>query len=225
MTLDKFAYWCKSMILQSYPGGTSNADTRQAIGKPYFEYWVSLLPQKYVHRVHLPNGGAEDIPTPPVTKEYPCQQPLYNTENPVSLSSSGPLTPAPLGFVVLARSGDKSSDANAGFFVRHDDDWDWLRSLLSLDKIKELLSRDYVGKPIDRFQNPEIRAVHFLFRDHLDRGYNACGKLDSLGKNICEYMRVSYQILRTWADIDIGVNSMPADGMCSMGTQYRGPYH
>lgn len=85
----------------------------------------------------------------------------------------------PLGYVALGRSGDKASDANLGLFVRHDDEWDWLRSALTIDKLKELLGNDYVGKPVDRFEIPGLKAVHFLLRDHLDRGYNAGAGLDS----------------------------------------------
>jgi hypothetical protein len=89
----------------------------------------------------------------------------------VALSTWGETARAPLGYVVLGRSGDKASDCNAGFFVRNDDEWEWLRSFLTVDKIKELLgSEEYKGKPIDRFEIPGIKAVHFLLHDHLDRG-------------------------------------------------------
>lgn len=73
---------------------------------------------------------------------------------------------------------------NCGFFVRHDDEWDWLRSFLTIERIKLLLgAEEYKGKPIDRFELPGIRAVHFLLHDHLDRGYNACSNYDTLGKS------------------------------------------
>ena len=91
---------------------------------------------------------------------------------------------------MLGRSGDKCSDCNCGFFVRHDDEWDWLRSFLTVAKIRELLGpEEDKGKPIDRFELPNIRAVHFLLHDHLDRGYDACSTYDTLGKNALEYLR------------------------------------
>jgi hypothetical protein len=190
---DKFASWCKSNILQSYPGGTPNTDIRQSIGKPYFEYWVTLLPQYLIEeRAHLPDDTVVTMRAPTMTKEYSRQQPSYDTMNPVPLESFGPTTRAPLGYIVMGRSGDKSSDANVGFFVRYQDEWDWLRSLLSLHKIKELLGKEYTGKRIDRFEMPGIRAVHFLLWDHLDRGYNSCSKFDSLGKNLVEFLRAKY---------------------------------
>jgi hypothetical protein len=188
-----FARFCIENLLQGYPGSTMAPDMRTAMGRPYFEYWVSLMPQEFVKEVaHLPDGTTVDIPSPGVTKEYDFNQPTYNTRNPVDLSSFGPTTRAPLGYVVLGRSGDKSSNCNLGLFVRRDDEYKWLQSLLSVEKMRELLGKDDSGKNIDRCEMPNIRAVHFLLRDHLDRGFNATSGYDSLGKNLCEYIRCRY---------------------------------
>lgn len=46
-----------------------------------------------------------------------------------------------------------------GFFVRHDDEWDWLRSFLTVDKVKALLGPEYNGGLVERFEIPHIRAV------------------------------------------------------------------
>lgn len=185
-----FARFCIENLLQGYPGSTMAPDMRTAIGRPFFEYWVSLLPQEHVKETaHLPDGRVVDIPTPPVRKTYEREQPSYDTSSPVDLSQYGPTTRAPLGYVVMGRSGDKSSNANLGLFVRHDDEWDWLRTLLSTQKLRELLGKDDKGKQIDRCEFPNIRAVHFLLKDHLDRGFNSTSSFDSLGKNLCEYIR------------------------------------
>ncbi|KAH8602080.1 hypothetical protein B0O99DRAFT_588305 [Bisporella sp. PMI_857] len=188
-------FFRRSMVtfLEGVPGASLGNDMRQAEGKPYYEYWVTLLPQSDLnHQVHLLYDDERIIrlDPPPITKEYPRQQPSYETENPVDLSAFGETVRAPLGYIVLGRGGDKASDCNNGFFVRHDDEWDWLRSMLTIDKIKELLGpEEYKGKPIDRFEIPGLRAVHFLLHDHLDRGYNSCSNYDTLGKNCMEYLR------------------------------------
>ncbi|KAL1611824.1 hypothetical protein SLS60_000044 [Paraconiothyrium brasiliense] len=188
-----FARFCIENLLQGYPGSTMAPDMRTAMGRPFFEYWVSLMPQEFVkEQAHLPDGTVVDIPSPTVTQEYDFNQPSYNTQNPVDLSSFGPTTRAPLGYVVMGRSGDKSSNCNLGLFVRNEDEYDWLRTLLSVEKIRELLGKDDSGKNIDRCEMPNIYAVHFLLRDHLDRGFNATSGFDSLGKNLCEYIRCRY---------------------------------
>lgn len=89
----------------------------------------------------------------------------------------------------MGRSGDKASNANIGLFVRHPDEWDWLRSLLTTENFIKLLSKEYLGHGIDRFEMPHIRVVHFLLKDHLDRGFNSSSSLDGLGKNLCEFIR------------------------------------
>jgi hypothetical protein len=188
-----FARFCIENLLQGYPGSTMAPDMRTAMGRPYYEYWVSLMPQEFVKEVaHLPDGTVVNIPSPGITKQYDFNQPSYNTRNPADLSSFGPTTRAPLGYVVMGRSGDKSSNCNLGLFVRQDDEYEWLRSLLSVEKVRELLGKDDQGKNIDRCEMPNIRAVHFLLRDHLDRGFNATSGYDSLGKNLCEYIRCRY---------------------------------
>lgn len=154
---------------------------------------MTLIPQDVCnHRVHclFDQNQIIDMGTPKITKTYPSQQLSYETKNPVPLDSFGETVQAPLGHLVLGRSGDKAANCNIGFFVRRDDEYEWLRSFLTVEKIKQLLGPiDYTGNAIDRFEIPNIRVVHFLLHDHLDRGYNACAKLDTLGKNDCEYLR------------------------------------
>lgn len=76
--------------------------------------------------------------------------------------------------------------------MRNDDEWHWLRSYLTVAKVKELLGPEYNGKLIDRFEIPGIRAVHFLLHDHLDRGWSATSTYDGPGKNVCEYLRAKH---------------------------------
>lgn len=139
--------------------------------------------------MHDFNGKTIQIPAPKVTRTYARQQPSYETASPVPLSSWGPTVLSPLGYIVHGRSGDKSSDCNVGFFAREVDEWEWLRSVLTIPRMRELLGEEEKGGKIDRFEMPKLRAVHFLLKDHLDRGVNSTSSYDSLGKNACEYLR------------------------------------
>lgn len=144
------------------------------------------------HRVHLLDQPAIDIPAPSKTRKYPTQQPSYDSINPTDLSTFGDTVQCPLGYVVHARSGDKGCNANVGLFVRHEDEFEWLRSLLTIDKMKELLRDEYSGNKIDRFELPQIWAVHFLCHQHLDRGINSSSTYDILGKNLGEFIRAQW---------------------------------
>ncbi|GLB10271.1 hypothetical protein AtubIFM57258_006673 [Aspergillus tubingensis] len=185
--------WCMSTFLSSCPALTPSNDPRQVHAKPYYNYNTGLIPQSVLnHRVHLLATDPKKIITidpPSVTQTYGTQ-PSHETENPVDISAFGETVKAPLGSVVYGRAGDKGANCNVGFYVKHQDEWDWLRTFLTTDKIKELLGPiEYSGNQIDRFEIPGVRVVHFLLHDHLDRGYNSSSSCDVLGKNTCEFLR------------------------------------
>ncbi|PKY06075.1 DUF1446-domain-containing protein [Aspergillus campestris IBT 28561] len=191
-------------IMQGYPGATFHLDVRQGLPKPVYEYYVSLLPQEDIkHRVHLPwKSQTLDIAAPPQTQEYPLRQPSQDlTATPANPAVDfGPTVRGPLGWIVHARSGDKGPDANCGFWVRHNDEYLWLRSLLSASRARELLGEQYNTNPdlaIDRFELPQLRGVHFLFRNLLDRGVGVTTTVDFLGKNVAEYLRAK------WVDLPL----------------------
>lgn len=178
---DGFSRRLYETVLQSCPGVSRSNDLRQSTAKSYLEYFVTLIPQEVCkHRAHLLFDDNEviDIPVPAKTETYGPQI-SYDTTNPVSIDQFGETIDAPLGYIALGRSGDKASDANVGFFVATDEQYDWLRSLLTIEKLKELLGPDeYSGDPMTRFEMANVRAIHFLLKNHLDRGYNS-GKLSS----------------------------------------------
>jgi len=60
-----------------------------------------------------------------------------------------------------------------------------------------LLADEYKGKKIDRFELPNMYAVHFLLHDHLDRGVSCSSSYDFLGKQVAEYLRSKHVDLPT----------------------------
>lgn len=157
----------------------------------YQEYFPALIPQPnvIVHFSHPERNADIVIPPPSVTLDRPIQQLSYETQSPLPLTSFGKTVRAPLGHVVMGRAGDKGSNCNLGLFVRNEAEWPWLQSLMSTDKLKELMGKDYCGQKIERMEFPNMWAVHFLLHNHLDRGVSANSTLDSLGKFLCEYIR------------------------------------
>lgn len=74
--------------------------------KPFYEYWVSLMPQSELGvKVHKMFGTQDtrELPAPAVTKEYPKQQQSYETSDSVPLESFGETLRAPLGYIVAGR--------------------------------------------------------------------------------------------------------------------------
>jgi hypothetical protein len=158
---DNFLKPCFNMVMSTYPGATFAVDARQALSKPFNEYFVTIIPQSLLnHTAHIPTlETSVKIGAPADTVPYTFEQDIESTVDPIDLSGLGPTTIAPLGYVVHARSGDKGSDCNVGFYVRHEDEYPWLRSLLSVERLKELLQNDYNGKRIERFELPNIHGM------------------------------------------------------------------
>lgn len=182
-------------IMQGYPGATFHLDFRQGIPKPYFEYYVTLLPQSEIqHTVHF-KGQDTFVPPPHATETFNERQPSKDSANiSIDLKKFGPTDRVPLGTIVHARSGDKGSDCNCGFWVRHADEYTWLTNLLTVDRIKQLLGKEYDTSrqpkiEVERFELYNLRGVHFLFRNLLDRGVTSTSSVDFLGKNCAEFLR------------------------------------
>lgn len=157
----RFLKPCLNMVMSAYPGATFGMEQRHGFPKPYFEYFVTTVALDRVkHVAHVPFADNKHITIDPPadTVPYQVEQEIQETANPKSMQSFGPTTTAPLGYIVHARSGDKGSDANVGFFVSQDDEYEWLRSLLSVSYLKTLLQNTYSGKRIERFELPHIRC-------------------------------------------------------------------
>lgn len=162
---EKFKTPIYALRMQSYPGYHMNLDFRTMDPKPFMEIFPATIPISAIqHRVDIGGTKTISIPPPRRTAEYPAQRPSYETAHPVDLASLGPTTRAPLGSIVHARSGDKADNSNVGFFVRHEDEYPWLQTLLTVDKLKELFGEDWFkcdpNRRVERVEFPNILAVH-----------------------------------------------------------------
>lgn len=162
ISAEKFRIPIYSLRMQSYPGYHMNLDFRTMDPKAFMEIFPSTIPLSAIqHQTLIPKlGKTIDVAPPSKTESYPVIRRSYETTDPVDLSSFGPTLKEPLGSVVHGRSGDKANNSNVGFFVRHDDEYPWLQSLLTVDKLKELLGEDYAGQRVERVEFPRILAVH-----------------------------------------------------------------
>ena len=94
------------LILIVGKGASLSNDLRQVMPKPFYEYWVSLMPQSELDlKVHNMFGSqsSRGLAPPAVTREYPRQQQSYETRDPVPLDSFGETVLAPLGYIVAGR--------------------------------------------------------------------------------------------------------------------------
>ncbi|KAL0765301.1 hypothetical protein CaCOL14_012050 [Colletotrichum acutatum] len=190
--------------MQSYPGYHMSLDFRTMDPKPFMEMFPALIPQSAIdHQVLLGSGKLISVAPPQNTAIYKIERPSADTADPVDIVFLGPTEFAPLGSVVHARSGDKADNSNVGFFVRNEDEYPWLRTILTVSRLKQLLGDDwYKNNPdrrVERVEFPGINAVHFRILDNLNGGIASSDRIDGLGKGIAEYLRSRYvEVPRTF---------------------------
>ncbi|KAJ8105391.1 hypothetical protein OPT61_g10207 [Boeremia exigua] len=195
--------------MQHYSGFHSTSDHRTAIPKPYISYYPAIYPQSSLKTsINILQAGAssetQSIPTtPPPRFEDLGKRESYETRNSSDLSSFGQTTRTRLGDVALARSGDKGGNANIGFFIPtqlpsaypassslYADAWDWLRSYLTIPKLKDMFGESWSDKfYIERVEFPKIMAVHFVVYGVLGRGVSGSSRLDSFAKGMGDWLR------------------------------------
>ena len=176
-----------------------NLDFRTMDPKPFMEIFPAIIPLNLLdHKVILSTGSQFEIPQAPLTKEYEVIRHSYETASPISLSEFGSTTVAPLGKIAHARSGDKADNFNVGLWVRHEDEYPWLQSFLTVERLKELLGEDWKTNQygeesrVERCEFPNLLAVHFRVLDFLGGGIASSNRIDGLGKGIGEYLRSKF---------------------------------
>jgi hypothetical protein len=178
-----FSQAAVELALASYPGCTLTTQPGEA--SPYGIFTAEQIDQSDVEHVAvLPDGRRVAIAPP---RETAHETLIATIQAPVELIAR-PTHKRPLGTVVGARSGDKGGDANLGVWARTDDGWAWLRTYLSVDRLKELLP-ECVPLAVDRWELPNLRAVNFVIHRLLGRGVAASTRFDPQAKALGEWLR------------------------------------
>jgi hypothetical protein len=199
--------------MQHYSGFHLSSNQAAAIPRPYLSYYPAIWPQsKLKTSINILDSARSAnathttniFTTPPSKFENLEKRQSYETTNPVDLKSFGPTTKARLGDIVLARSGDKGGNANIGFFIPttlpssynpssnplYSESWDWLRTLLTVSKLKEMFAESWDSSYfIERVEFPQIMAVHFVVYGVLGRGVSGSSRLDAFAKGMGDWLR------------------------------------
>ncbi|KAF4592253.1 DUF1446 domain-containing protein [Ophiocordyceps camponoti-floridani] len=185
------------VFMAHFAGMNGYLQNLQAFPTPFMGYYPALISQSEIEEaVTLLDSNPSSRPPlrikvgPPKTTQELASRESYETSNPVPLDSFGPKTMRPLGDVILARSGDKGANVNLGLFVHTDEQYDWLRSIMTRDRLRALMRRDWRDcYHVERVEMPRIRAVHFVVYGPLGRGVSSSQRLDCLGKGFAEFIR------------------------------------
>jgi hypothetical protein len=173
------------LTLASYAGFYPTAPPADA--GPYSIYWPTAVWADRVDQV-VTLDGAE-------VASVSCMSPLAGlgarvrpVPVPVPQAPSGETARLPLGTVVGARSGDKGGDANVGLWVRDDEAYPWLLSLVTPQAVRQWIPQagDLV---VDVSPFPTLRAVNVVVRGLLGRGVADNRGLDPQAKGLGEWVR------------------------------------
>ncbi|MCU1593384.1 MAG: hypothetical protein JWO12_776, partial [Frankiales bacterium] len=141
------------LALGSYPGFFGGPSSTQAYGI----YWPALIPSSLLsHEVVLGDVTTQVPPTIPtaaarIVVDVPSLPP----------APGGDTRRLPLGRIAGARSGDKGGNANLGVWVRTDEEFAWLSSYLTVDRLQALMP-ETAKLEVQRYDFPRIRSLNFV---------------------------------------------------------------
>jgi hypothetical protein len=147
-------------------------------------YWPALVDRGHVHHtVTRPDGTVTEIaspsgpPGPPIAPRRPPAPP-----------TPGPVTPAPLGAVCGARSGDKGGNANIGVWTWDDDAYACLSPHLTLDRLPDLIPAS-AALHVRPVAPPDLPSPPFVILGILGEGVASSVRADPQAKGLGEYLR------------------------------------
>ncbi|KAK1761814.1 hypothetical protein QBC33DRAFT_603842 [Phialemonium atrogriseum] len=180
----------EGLSMGTYPGFHRALDLRNTMPKMYMDYWPSRMDESELNiscsfldgnTLHVANHREVTGPVPSAS---------YDSPQPYEAARWGPTVLLPLGAIVMGRSGDKGGNANIGLFVRHEDEFEWLRTFLSLERLTYLLGDEAkLLTSLERVEFPGLLAVHALCRGILGGGVCNTDRLDGLAKSMVEFVR------------------------------------
>lgn len=179
-------------------GFHSSLDMRTAVPRPFLAYYPAIVKQDDLNEEINFIGGPDSIISFPTghPSAYKALEPRasynHNSSSDEVALLQFPTRSIRLGDIALARSGDKGSNLNFGIFVPDATHWSWLRSYMSIERMREMLADDDDWDEsflVERVEFPHIHAVHFVVYGILGRGVSSSSRLDGFGKGFADYVR------------------------------------
>lgn len=188
--------WASRIVglsLASVPGHTLTHPPEDAT--PYLVFWPALVGAAHVTATVVIDGERTTVAPPPATAPFEqLGDQRLDLDGAAALAGvdagalGGPMTRAPLGRLLGARSGDKGGNASLGLWARTDAAFAWAAATLTSERMGALFP-DLAPFPIERTLLPNLRAVHFVIRGLLGDGVAASTRGDPQAKTLGEYVR------------------------------------
>lgn len=83
--------------------------------------------------------------------------------------------------IAYARSGDKGGSANIGVIAIRDEDYPYLKQILTEERVQRFFSALHPKKVV-RYELPNLSAINFILEGVLDGGGSLSLRIDAQGK-------------------------------------------
>ena len=99
-----------------------------------------------------------------------------------------------LNTLAHGRSGDKGDTSNVCVYARNPEDYEFLKKVLTVEKVKNYFG-DMVKGEIIRYDVDSLRGMNFVMHHALGGGATMSLRLDSLGKSMgSAFMRMKIDL-------------------------------
>ena len=181
--LDRFAKELMPLITAGPPGTTGYSAGRPRV-HPLFRYWPCLIESSAV----APSIDCITTSGKPTSSNASALAPVGR---PVSRATGRSSAVAPstngnrsvLGDIAIARSGDKGTSGNVGVIARRADDYEFLKSWLSADRVADYFSSRGTSS-VTRYELPNLGAMNFILHGILSSPL----RTDAQGKGLGQIM-------------------------------------
>lgn len=85
--------------------------------------------------------------------------------------------------VAHCRSGDKGNTLNISLIPYNEDDYEWLSSIVTAERVKKHLNH-FVKGTVTRYELPNIKAFNFVCENSLMGGVTTSIAIDTHGKSL-----------------------------------------
>jgi len=173
------------LALANIPGFTLTTPPGDAV--PAIMHWPALVSNRHITQIVILDG-----------MEYRVEAAIPEQANASAIEPphpEGPVAEWPgrkisiaFGRLFATRSGDKGGNANLGIWAKTPESYEFLRSYLSVEVLKNMLG-DVRPYEIERYEFPNLLAVNFYIKGILGDGVAASLRSDPQAKTLGEYIR------------------------------------
>lgn len=181
--VEQFTREIMPLVTAGPQGTTGYAEGRPRLHE-VFRYWPCLIEADRVESHIAFFESPDSLKNREQPAEWPPSELLYEqivAPNALPALSTDPKLASCLADIAYGRSGDKGTAANIGILVRSPENFDWLKTWLTADRVADYFESIGICS-VERFVVPNLGGLNFMVRGVLRRGL----RNDAQGKSLAQ---------------------------------------